>query len=146
MGRSTTPVNPLSTTSHGPGARIAPTPPPPILIACPMVKGGTALMGLPLLRLSGRWEVTTTVMVTAIRGGIAPLSPLLFCSDHNVTQATLPNLAWAIEEYEQTGRPFFVALGLHYPHCDWHVPDWSIERYPPATTLPGPKHFTTYAI
>jgi len=58
-----------------------------------------------------------------------------------MTEKALDNLAYAIQQYEEKGRPFFVAVGLHYPHCDWHIPQWVTELYPPATNLSLPAVF-----
>jgi iduronate 2-sulfatase len=75
--------------------------------------------------------------------------PLLFCpdygkggstdkaafSDYNTTMSaidTLKKYAWAVsaENGHAKAKPFFIALGLHFPHLPWATPKWTVEKYP----------------
>jgi len=46
-------------------------------------------------------------------------------NDYKMAQCAISNLEYAVKK----GDPFFIALGLHYPHLNWHVPTWAVDYY-----------------
>ena len=57
-------------------------------------------------------------------------------SDYNTTMSALATL----REYANGSKPWFIALGLHFPHQPWATPAWAVEKYPAATELPAARH------
>ena len=57
-------------------------------------------------------------------------------SDYNTTMSALQTL----RQYGPKSKPWFIALGLHFPHQPWATPAWTVRKYPPPTQLPAAKH------
>jgi iduronate 2-sulfatase len=56
-------------------------------------------------------------------------------SDYNTTMSALTTL----RAYANGSKPFFIALGLHFPHQSWATPAWAVQKYD-ATTLAAAVH------
>lgn len=61
---------------------------------------------------------------------------LLFCPGSEGTNKkaysdykTASKAIKAIKKRSKTDQPWFVALGLHFPHITWAVPDWCVDAY-----------------
>lgn len=63
-------------------------------------------------------------------------------SDRNTTTAAIETLEVVTEAFKKDGTPFFLALGLHYPHQNWHVPLNVSSMYPDASDMPAALHQT----
>ena len=50
-------------------------------------------------------------------------------SDVNTTTAFLDVLENHGAKFKETGKPFFLALGLHFPHQPWLTPKWAVDLY-----------------
>ena len=57
-------------------------------------------------------------------------------SDYNTTMSALQTL----REYGNGSKPWFITLGLHFPHQPWATPAWAVQKYPSPTSLPAAKH------
>jgi hypothetical protein len=65
------------------------------------------------------------------------VSPDNMFSDHNTTLSAIDTIQRVSAASKTSGRPWFIAMGWHYPHQQWHTPQWSMDKYPDAQTLPG---------
>lgn len=61
-------------------------------------------------------------------------------SDVNVTNVAVKTIKDVSAASKINGKPWFIAMGWHYPHQQWHVPQWAADHYPDALELPGPTH------
>eukprot|EP00937_MAST-01D_sp_MAST-1D-sp2_P002014 g2014.t1 len=62
-------------------------------------------------------------------------------SDVNVTNVAVQTIRTVAAASRQSGKPWFIGMGWHYPHQPWHVPQSVMELYPnPVTDLPAPTH------
>ena len=57
-------------------------------------------------------------------------------SDVNTTLSALRTL----RTFGPGTKPWFIALGLHFPHQPWATPAWAVAKYPSPRDLPAPKH------
>jgi len=46
-------------------------------------------------------------------------------NDYKMAQTAISNLKYVVEK----GGNFFIAMGLHYPHATWRVPEWAVKLY-----------------
>eukprot|EP00494_Astrolonche_serrata_P033840 UN34109 len=42
-----------------------------------------------------------------------------------MTVQIIEYMAYAVEQ----DKPWFLGLGFHYPHLNWHVPQWTLDLY-----------------
>lgn len=60
----------------------------------------------------------------------APAGEKRFLTDEAVTNEVIGRLNAAIDNWKETGQPFFVALGTHKPHLPWVYPKRFYDRIP----------------
>eukprot|EP00930_Biecheleria_cincta_P072544 TRINITY_DN59925_c0_g1_i1.p1 TRINITY_DN59925_c0_g1~~TRINITY_DN59925_c0_g1_i1.p1 ORF type:complete len:602 (-),score=65.29 TRINITY_DN59925_c0_g1_i1:91-1839(-) len=70
--------------------------------------------------------------------GIHPFDTSKF-EDFRMAQAAVDDLHYLVRRRADTGNPFFLALGFHYPHLPWHVPINFINHYRSLEELPLPR-------
>ena len=59
----------------------------------------------------------------------------------NVTKIAVQTIKDTTAAALKSGKPWFIAMGWHYPHQPWHVPQWAMDKYTPgAKGLPPPKN------
>jgi len=63
-------------------------------------------------------------------------------SDVNVTKVAVQTIKDTAAAALASGKPWFIAMGWHYPHQPWHVPQWAMDMYKDVGTLnlPAPKN------
>jgi hypothetical protein len=66
-------------------------------------------------------------------------APNMF-SDHNTTLSAIDTIQRVTTASKVSGKPWFIAMGWHYPHQQWHTPQWAMDKYPDAQTMPPPKN------
>lgn len=62
-------------------------------------------------------------------------------SDYNTTTDAIATLGIMAEHYHTAGTPFFLGVGMHYPHQPWNTPSELSWLYPGATKGLAPPKF-----
>ena len=75
----------------------------------------------------------------------APFADGLQFADYNESVETAHTIAMATAAYKQSGKPFFIGLGVTKPHATWHVAKHYYDMYagdnaPPLATHPYSPH------
>ena len=67
-------------------------------------------------------------------------SPPNMFSDHNTTLSVIDTIQRVTKASKVSGKPWFIGMGWHYPHQEWHTPQWAADNYGDPMKLPPPTH------